>query len=91
MNLYYGCFLASAFSHSDYLSDMACVRISRIAERTVSGMTINEAITKNGIGRLGELYKKWLEEKQKAADEHISAYELAEFFEYVDNAIWNGR
>ena len=35
----------SAFSHSDYLSDMACVRISRIAGRTVNGMlTIDDLI-----------------------------------------------
>ena len=34
----------SVSSHSDYLSDMACVRISRIAERTVKTMTLEQAI-----------------------------------------------
>ena len=36
----------SASSHSDYLSDMACVKISRIAGKMVrTMMPINEAIT----------------------------------------------
>ena len=52
---------------------------------------IKQEIERNGIGRLGELFREWLEEKQKAADEPILPYELAEFFEYVDNALWNGR
>ena len=34
----------SAFSHSDYLSDMECARISRIAGRTVRTMTLEQAI-----------------------------------------------
>lgn len=50
-----------------------------------------QEIRRNGIGRLGELFKEWLEENHKPADEPITAYELAEFFEYVDNALWNGR
>ena len=72
---------------------MACAKISRIAERTESGMTVNEAIKKNGIGMLKEYFEEWLKEKQlsEAMDKPISLYELAEFFEYVENAIWNGR
>ena len=64
-----------------------------IAERTVSGMTISEAIKKNGIGMLKEYFEEWLKEKNlsEAMDKPISLYELAEFFEYVENAIWNGR
>ena len=52
---------------------------------------IRQEIERNGIGRLGELFREWLEEKQKAADEPILPYELAELYEYVDNALWNGR
>lgn len=51
--------------------------------------TIEKAIVNNSIKRLSELYKEWLEEKQKAADESITIDELAEFFEYVSNALWN--
>ena len=40
---------------------------------------IKQEIARNGIGRLGELFMEWLEEKQKAADEPILPYELAEF------------
>ena len=54
-------------------------------------MTINQEINRNGIGRLSELFKEWIEERQKAMNEPILVCELAEFFEYVDNAIWNGR
>ena len=63
-----------------------------IVERTVNGMTLNEAIKKNGIGMLKEYFEEWLKEKQlsEAMDKPISLYELAEFFEYVENAIWNG-
>ena len=53
--------------------------------------TIEKYVRKTSIERLSEFYKEWLEEKQKPADEPIMAYELAEFFEYVDNALWNGR
>ncbi len=64
-----------------------------IAERTVSRMTVNEAINRNSIGMLKEYFEEWLKEKNlsEAMDKPISLYELAEFFEYVDNALWNGR
>lgn len=52
--------------------------------------TLEKYVRKTSIERLSELYKEWLKEKQKAADEPIMAYELAEFFEYVENSIWNG-
>ena len=52
---------------------------------------IKQEIGRNGIGRLSELFDEWLKENQKAKDEPLTPYELAEFFEYVDNAIWNGR
>ena len=53
-------------------------------------ISIKQEIERNGINRLDELYKEWLNEKQKATDEPIIAYELAEFFEYVDNAMREG-
>ena len=46
-------------------------------------------IERNGIKRLSELYKEWLNKKQKAVDEPIMAYELTEFFEYINNALWD--
>ena len=52
---------------------------------------IKQEIGRNSIGRLGELFREWLEENHKSADEPLAPYELAEFFEYVDNALWNGR
>lgn len=56
-------------------------------------MTVNEAIKRNGIGMLKEYFEEWLKEKNlsEAMDKPISLYELAEFFEYVENAMWNGR
>lgn len=51
---------------------------------------IEKYVRKTSIERLSKFYKEWLEEKQKAVDEPIMAYELAEFFEYVNNALWNG-
>ena len=36
--------MVSAFSRSDYLSDMACARISRIAERMMTMMSLEQAI-----------------------------------------------
>lgn len=45
---------------------------------------------KTSIQRLSEFYKEWLKEKQKDADEPIMAWELVEFFEYVESSIWNG-
>lgn len=51
--------------------------------------TIEKYVRKTSIERLSELYKEWLEEKQKSMDEPITAYELAEFFEYINNALWN--
>ena len=52
---------------------------------------IKQEIERNGIGRLGELFREWLEETQKPADEPVMPFELVSFFEYVDNALWNGR
>ena len=56
-------------------------------------MTISEAIKKNGNGMLKEYFEEWLKEKNlsEAMDKPISLYELSEFFEYIDNALWNGR
>ncbi len=54
-------------------------------------MTIDGVIRANSIGRLGECLEDWLKENQKPLDEPITPRELAEFFEYVDNALWNGR
>lgn len=45
---------------------------------------IKQEIARNSIGRLGELFREWLEEKQKAADEPIMPFELVSFFEYVE-------
>lgn len=52
---------------------------------------IKQEIERNGIGRLCELFRGWLEETQKPADEPVMPFELVSFFEYVDNALWNGR
>ena len=52
-------------------------------------MTIYQAIRNNSIGRLSELFDEWLKENQKAKDEPLTSYELSEFFQYVENAIWN--
>ena len=54
-------------------------------------MTIEQVIRANSVGRLGELFREWLEENHKPADEPLTPYDLSEFFEYVDNALWNGR
>lgn len=56
-------------------------------------MTVNEAINRNSIGMLKEYFEEWLKEKNlsEAMDKPISLYELAEFFEYVDNAIWENQ
>ena len=51
--------------------------------------TIEKYARKTSIERLSGLYEEWLKEKQKDKDEPIMAYELAEFFEYVENALWN--
>lgn len=53
--------------------------------------TIEKEVRRNSIQGLSELFRDWLEENHKPADEPIMAYELAEFFEYVNNALWNGR
>lgn len=50
---------------------------------------IKQEIKRNGIKRLNEIYKEWLNKKQKAVDEPITAQELAEFFEYINNALWD--
>ena len=52
---------------------------------------IRQEIERNSIGRLSELFKEWLEENHKSTTQPIMTYELVSFFEYVDNALWNGR
>ena len=54
-------------------------------------MTISEAIIDNSIGRLSELFDEWLIENHKAIGEPIMAYELVEFFKYVENSVREGR
>jgi hypothetical protein len=56
-------------------------------------MTVYEAINGNSIRMLKEYFEEWLREKNLSEDmdKSISLYDLAEFFEYVENAIWNGR
>ena len=51
--------------------------------------TIEKLIRKTSIERLSKIYKEWLEAKRKAVDEPITAQELAEFFEYINNALWD--
>lgn len=50
---------------------------------------IKQEIKRNSIKRLNEIYKEWLNKKQKAVDEPITAQELAEFFEYINNVLWD--
>lgn len=64
--------------------------LKRKGVRTMS-VLIKQEIGRNGIGRLGELFREWLEENHKPADEPIMTFELVSFFEYVENALWNGR
>ena len=61
----------SASSHSDYLSDMACVRISRIAGRTVrTVMSLKQAI----------------EHAEKVADEKLKNAEFIKNNPYGDKS-----
>lgn len=59
----------------------------------VNRMTVYEAINRNSVRTLKKYFEEWLKEKQLSEDmnKSISLYDLAEFFEYVENAIWNGR
>lgn len=54
-------------------------------------MTIHEVINRNSIGRLSELFDEWLIENHKSIGEPIMAYELVEFFKYVENSVREGR
>ena len=54
-------------------------------------MTIEQAIRANSIGRLGECLEDWLKENEKPLDEPILPYELAAFFEYIENTLREGR
>ena len=54
-------------------------------------MTLYKAIRNNSIGRLSELFDEWLIENHKAIGEPIMAYELVEFFEYVEKSVREGR
>ena len=60
-------------------------------ERDVRRMTLYKAIRNNSIGRLSELFDEWLIENHKAIGEPIMAYELVEFFEYVEKSVREGR
>lgn len=61
-----------------------------LRERTVRTMTtIEKYARKTSIERLSEIYKEWLEAKRKAANEPITAQELAEFFVYINNELWD--
>jgi len=51
--------------------------------------TIEKYARKTSIERLSEIYKEWLEAKRKAANEPITAQELAEFFVYINNELWD--
>lgn len=50
-------------------------------------MTVYQTIIDNSIGRLSKLFYEWLIENHKAIGEPIMAYELIEFFEYVENSV----
>ena len=54
-------------------------------------MTVYQTIIDNSIGRLSELFDEWLIENHKAIGEPIMAYELVEFFEYVEKSVREGR
>lgn len=56
-------------------------------ERDVRRMTVYQTIIDNSIGRLSKLFYEWLIENHKAIGEPIMAYELIEFFEYVENSV----
>jgi len=57
----------------------------------VRTMTIEQVIRANSVGRLGECLEDWLKENQKPLDEPITPRELAEFFEYIENTLREGR
>lgn len=54
-------------------------------------MTVYQTIIDNSIVRLSELFDEWLIENHKAIGEPIMAYELVEFFKYVENSVREGR
>ena len=60
-------------------------------ERDVRRMTVYQTIIDNSIGRLSERFDEWLIENHKAIGEPIMAYELVEFFEYVEKSVREGR
>lgn len=53
--------------------------------------TIEKYVRKTSIERLSEPFKEWLNEKRSTKDitEPITAYELTEFFDYINNALWD--
>ena len=60
-------------------------------ERDVRRMTVYQTIIDNSIGRLSELFDEWLIENHKSIGEPIMAYELVEFFKYVEDSVREGR